>query len=91
MAGQVLTQLEYAVEFEEKAEFIEKCREMNSLRNNVFHGLTKQSSLSELKNKLSQISHLYEQVFDLFYASHDWFRLCFKDFRKDVFIDELEE
>jgi len=91
MAGQVLSQLEFAVEFEGKTEFIEKCRIMNSLRNNVFHNLTKQTSLVELKGKLSQISTLYEEIFELFSTSHGWFWLCFKDFRKDVFIDEIED
>lgn len=91
MAGQTLAQLEYAVEFEGKEEFIEKCRELNALRNNVFHSLTKKTSLPELKNKLSRVSALYEEIFELFSASHDWFCLCFKDFRKDVFIDEIEE
>ena len=91
MAGQVLSQLEFAVEFEGKTEFIEKCRVMNSLRNNVFHNLTKQTSLAELKGKLSQISKLYEDIFELFSTSHDWFRICFKDFQKDVFLDEIED
>ncbi|HPH04303.1 MAG TPA: hypothetical protein PL131_00390 [Methylotenera sp.] len=87
MSGQVLSQLELAVEFEGKALFIEKCREMNTLRNNVFHNLTKQTSLTTLKEKLSQVSNLYEAIFKLFSKSHDWFQLCFKDFRKDRFLD----
>lgn len=91
MMGQVLTELEFAVEFEGKAEFIEKCREMNVLRNNVFHGLTKSVNLSALKGRLSEVSALYESIFSLFTNSHDWFCLCFKDFRKDVFIDEIQE
>lgn len=91
MAGQVLAQLEFSVEFEGKRTFIEKCYEMNALRNNVFHGLTKQTSLPELKNRLVTISALYEETYELFEASHDWFQLCFKDFKKDRFIDEIED
>ena len=91
MAGQVLSQLEFTVEFEGKQEFIDKCRTMNSIRNSVFHNLTKQTSLLVLHNKLSQVSDIYEEIFTLFKSSHDWFLLCFKGFRKDVFIDEIEE
>lgn len=90
MAGQVLAELEFAVSFEGKQEFISKCREMNALRNNVFHGLTKQTSLQELEAKVSRVSDLYEEIFSLFDHSHDWFRLCFKDFSKDVFSDEQD-
>jgi hypothetical protein len=64
---------------------------MNVLRNNVFHGLTKSVNLSALKGRLSEVSALYESIFSLFTKSHDWFCLCFKDFRKDVFIDEIQE
>ena len=90
-AGQVLSQLEFAVEFEGKKDFIRKCRTMNSLRNNVFHNLTKETSLTELQNKLSKISSLYEEIFEVFDTSDDWFQLSFKNFRKDVFIDVFEE
>jgi len=91
MAGQVLAQLEFSVKFEGKERFIEKCHEMNALRNNVFHGLTKQTSLPELKNRLITISALYEEIYELFEVSHDWFQLCFKDFKKDRFNDEIED
>ena len=91
MMGQVLAQLEFSVEFEGKHEFIDKCRRMNALRNDVFHGLTKSSDLVEVKGRLSEISSLYEDIFTLFRNSHDWFLLCFNDFLKDKFIDEIEE
>ena len=90
MAGQILVQLEFAIEFEGKTEFIEKCRKMNSLRNNVFHDLTHQPDLIELKSKLSRMNRIYDDIFVIYENSHDWFRVCFKDFRKDVFIDLVE-
>lgn len=90
MSGRLLTDLEHTLEFDGKYEFIRKNRELNSLRNKIVHGLTKHTSLNELKNKLENIQELYGIIFALFVQSHDWFNLCFKDFKKDEFIDFQE-
>lgn len=89
--GRVLSDLEYSIEFEGKNEFIRKCREMNKIRNTVFHQLSKETALEDLRIKLSKVSELYEEIFDLFQSSHDWFCLCFKNFRKDVFLDYVDD
>jgi len=90
MSGRLLTELEHTLDFDGKYEFISKNREFNSLRNKIVHGLTKNTSLDELKSKLESIQQLYGIVFALFVQSHDWFNLCFHDFKKDVFIDAEE-
>lgn len=90
MAGQILSQLDFAIDFEGKNEFVNKCRMMNSLRNSVFHNLTNQPDLLDLKIQLSRISSIYDEIFLIYENSHDWFYVCFKDFRKDVFVDLVE-
>lgn len=91
MFGKVLSELEYAIEFEGKNEFITKCRELNTLRNKIVHKLTKQTSLNDLKKQLGSINKLYTEIWTIFDESHDWFQLCFKDFKKDGFIDYIED
>lgn len=90
MSGRLLTELEHTLEFNGKSEYITKNREFNSLRNKIVHGLTKRTSLSELKNELENIQELYGIIFALFVKSHDWFKLCFKDFKKDIYVDTKE-
>jgi hypothetical protein len=91
MFGKVLSELEYAIEFERKNEFITKCREFNTLRNKTIHKLTKQAPLNDLKKQLGSIKKLYTEIWTIFDVSHDWFQLCFKDFKKDKFIDYIED
>ena len=90
MSGRLLKELEDTLEFDGKDAFIKKCREFNSLRNKIIHELTKHTSLSELKTKLQSIQVLYGNIFSLFVQSNDWFKLCYKDFKKDVFLDYVE-
>lgn len=90
MLGFYLDELEMNIDFEFKKDFIGKCREFNNIRNRVVHGLAKIISdetidlINNIKEKFDAIYFVYDQI-------QDWFRLCFHDFRKDVFMDYLEE
>jgi hypothetical protein len=87
MFGQLIEELKSTISFEGKEDFIEKCMELNRHRTDIVHHLTKRSSLTDLETQLLKVKELYDEVYKLFDDAHDWFRVCFKDFRKDVFID----
>ncbi len=87
MFGRTLEHMKETVEFPNKELFLQKCHNFNQIRNSIAHGLTKQTSLGDLKKKLEIAKKLFDEIFNLFDDSHDWFSLCFKDFRKDKFID----
>jgi hypothetical protein len=87
MFGQLINELKSTISFDGKNEFIEKCMELNKHRIDIVHHLTKRSSLADLKIQLLKVKELYDEIYKLFEDAHDWFRLCFKDFRKDVFTD----
>ena len=87
MFGQLIGELKATISFEGKDEFITKCTELNEHRIDIVHRLTKRSSLVDLKAQISQVKKLYDEIYELFDDIHDWFRACFKDFKKDIFID----
>ncbi|MES9851048.1 MAG: hypothetical protein ABW170_04365 [Candidatus Thiodiazotropha sp. L084R] len=87
MFGRTIEQLKETVDFNERDLFIQKCQNFNQVRNSLAHGLTKQTSIDDIKMKLEMIKKIFDEIFELFDSAHDWFYLCFKDFRKDKFID----
>ncbi len=91
MFGQLIEELKSAISFEGKDEFINKCSELNKYRIEIVHKLTKRSSLSDIEINLSTVKRLYDEIYELFDNMHDWFRLCFKDFKKDVFTDLVND
>lgn len=91
MFGRTIEQLKDVVDFHERKYFIQKCQSFNQIRNSLSHGLTKQTSIDEIKKKLVKVKKIFDEIFELFNNAHDWFLLCFKDFRKDKFLDYQDE
>ncbi|HVG29080.1 MAG TPA: hypothetical protein VM864_05110 [Pyrinomonadaceae bacterium] len=87
MFGQLIDELKATISFNGKDEFISKCIELNNHRIDIVHRLTKRSSLSDVGPQIGQVKKLYYEVYNLFDGIHDGFRISFKDFKKDVFID----
>jgi hypothetical protein len=85
MFGQLQQSVLNAMDFPEKRRLLARAAELNSLRINIVHGLTKRGSLNGLRRQASRAQRLYEICYRLFDAAHDDFRVCFKDFRKDKF------
>ena len=85
MFGNALAELREGIEFPDKDKFINKCSELNQFRNQIVHKLTKQTALTDVKCELNKISKIYTEIYETFEDSHDWYRLCFKDYKKDVF------
>jgi hypothetical protein len=46
--------------------------------------------LGKVGEEVSRAKHLFDEIYDLFEEIHDHFRVCFKDFRKDVDWDDFE-
>lgn len=91
MFGQLIEELKSTLSFRKKDELIEKCLELNKYRIDIVHHLTKRTSLSDLQHQVNEAKSLYEEIFDLFEDAHDFFRVCFKDYKKDVDWDEYLE
>ena len=83
MFGRSLEALKQSVDFENKDLFIEKCEELNAIRNSVVHGLTKSTSLTDVKEKLAQVQTLHDEIYHIWDHSHDWFRLAFSDIKDE--------
>jgi hypothetical protein len=90
MFGRALQDLRESIEFGGKKEFVEKCTELNRIRNGIVHNLTKKTSLDDVKRSLQKVQKLYESIFTIFDAEHDEFCVAFKDFRKDKFTEYLD-
>lgn len=92
MFGKLLNELENTVEFEQKEQILNKSRELNKIRIQIVHGLTKQTSLERVPELANQVKNLYDEIFVLCEEVNDFFHLTFKDFKKDVDWEEyLEE
>ncbi len=87
MFGQLIDELKSTISFAGKNEFIEKCLTLNQHRIDIVHKLTKRNSLADLDVQLLKVKTLYDELYVLFCDVHDYFRVSFKDFKKDVFID----
>ncbi|MGO4722984.1 MULTISPECIES: hypothetical protein [unclassified Inquilinus] len=93
MMGYWISQLEETIEFDYKLKFIESAKKFNSVRNAIFHGITKHSSHDDIIEKIKPTLSLYNDVYHNFLESYDWFCLSFKDWRKDadeIFAEEEE-
>ena len=91
MFGQILRELKSTVSFKGKDEFINKCEEINVLRINIVHKLSRQSTLESIQVQLKKIQILFDEIYQLFESAHDGWRLAFKDLRKDIDWDEYLE
>jgi len=76
---------------DKKAQILECAREINTIRIETVHKLTKQTSLVELDPMVSKLKEKYEDLYMYFESAHDWFCLCFNDFRKDWEDEPSEE
>ena len=88
MFGQILDELKSTVSFDGKDNFVKKCDEINALRIEIVHKLTRQSTLESIKSQLEKIRILFDEIYQLFDVAHDTWRVTFKDFRKDIDWDE---
>ena len=91
MFGRLLEDLKSTIEFEHKKDIIQKAEQLNTIRIQIVHGLTKRTSLKEIRGNALKMKRLYEGIYRDFDEALDWFRLCFKDFKKDIDWDDYLE
>jgi hypothetical protein len=92
MFGNLIKELRSTISFKNKDAFVERCLELNRHRIDIVHRLTKRTTLSSVQLQVSEAKRLFDEIYDLFEDTHDFFRVCFHSFRKDVDWDDyLEE
>lgn len=84
MFGQVIDRLKKSVNFDQKADIVQLAEELNQIRIEYVHGLTKKTTVTDIEPKARRVAKLAGRIYDLFDDAHDWFRLCFNDLRKDL-------
>ena len=89
MFGRVLESAKTAMEFENKTELLSLAQSINRGRIELVHGLTKQENPEAISQKAQLVRSLFEDFYDKFAETQEWFLLCFKDMRKDRDWDEL--
>ncbi|MHB8132423.1 MAG: hypothetical protein ACYDEX_26010 [Mobilitalea sp.] len=90
MLGHYVEELKNSIDFDKKADFIKKIKDFNSMRNRIVHGMTK-VNLNKFANEISYVKFKFDNIFELYDDIQDYFRLTFHGFKKDTFIDYLEE
>jgi len=81
--GQVIDRLKKSVHFDQKAEIVQLANELNRIRIEFVHGLTKKTTVADIEPKARRVASMAEQSYRLFDGAHDWFRMYFADLRDD--------
>lgn len=90
MLGFYLDELRSSIDFHKKMQFIEKVGNYNAFRNRIVHEMRK-SNIDDLAQELTSIKKSFDEIFDLYDEIQDNFRLTFHCFKKDVFIDLVDD
>ncbi len=91
MFGVLLKELESTVEFDEKEAILQKAQEINTIRIQLVHKLTKQTTLDDVKNQARKVKDLFYEVFTLSQETIDHFYAIFSDFKDTEWDDLLDE
>ena len=82
--GQLIDELEKTISFKNKRELISKCKNLNELRRRIVHGLTRKTSLEDIKKQCGKTKNIYDKIYKLFDDAYDNFRAIFHDIGKDL-------
>jgi hypothetical protein len=91
MFGMLLKELELTVEFKEKEVILEKAQEVNSIRIQLVHKLTKQTTLDEIKNQAIKVKDLFYGIYTLSKKSNEHFFAIFSDYKNDNDWEDFSE
>ena len=89
MFGQLIQELSYSVVDENIHAFILKSNELNNLRIQFVHRLTKKDTLDQIKDQCEKVKGIFDEIWKIFENVYDNYRVTFKDYRKDI--DDLKE
>jgi hypothetical protein len=90
MLGYYIDELQNSIDFNDKDNFIQKVNDFNSMRNKIVHGMTRKN-IAVLSTELSYVKKRFDEIFELYDDIQDNFRVTFHGFKKDVFIDCIDE
>ena len=84
MFGELMSELERTVNFGDKSEFIKHCNELNTIRIDLAHRLTKKTYIRTIEDLARRAKSIFEDGFESFEKAHWWFTLKFKNYAKDA-------
>ena len=87
MFGQMLEEVRNTMSFVNKAEILELAASLNRYRIDLVHKLASRQNLDDVVFQATEVKQINDKLFTKFDDARDDFRVAFKDFRKDVFID----
>lgn len=87
MFGQLLEEVRNTMSFTHKDEILNLAASMNKHRIDLVHKLAARLTLDDVVSRATEVKKIYDQLFSRFDEARDEFRVSFKDFKKDVFID----
>ncbi len=90
MLGQYIKELRESIDFPEKDVFLDSISRFNTFRNETVHGM-KKANIAELNSKLENVKKYFNKIYVLYDEIQDNFRVDFHGFKKDVFIDYIDE
>jgi hypothetical protein len=91
MFGRLLEILEGSIEFDAKADFIEACRRLNEIRNQLAHQLSKSSSIDQLRQTAERYRRGYVEMVHLFNNGDDEFTWHYALMVHDIIWDHIIE
>jgi hypothetical protein len=87
MFGQLLEEVRNTMSFVNKTEILELAASLNKHRIDLVHKLASRQTLSDIVFQATEVKQIFENLFIKFDDARDDFRVAFKDFKKDVFVD----
>ena len=83
MFGQLINELDYSLKLENTDYFIQKCKELNEIRINIVHKMTKKKNITEIQKICKKSKRIFDEIYELFEDIYDEWRLCLKDIAKE--------
>lgn len=84
MFGQAVQRLRDSVDFRDKHRLLALADEINTIRIDIVHRLTRRGALAGLGRDAGKARRLYDRIFAMFDEAHDEFRVQLSSFRKDL-------
>lgn len=87
MFGQVIDELKQTISFSKKDKILELAASLNSHRIELVHKLASRQKTDNIVSQAIEVKNTFNRLFKMIDCASDEFRVAFKDFKKDVFID----
>ena len=95
MFGELLKEYERCLQLDESPVMLKKCKQLNQIRVDMVHKITRKSSVASISNQTRHCKKLFDEIWELFDTIHDNLRDGIGDYRKNVedweeWLEELE-